>query len=91
MIYTYLDADQLCYAARALRFAYNSMMVRVTAFRLSCVVEAMPCFCPQVHVNNYENFVTTGGCFELYTYRVTALGCLKKEGYGICTKLLGRV
>ena len=44
MIYTYLDKDKFCYATRALRFAYNSMMVRVMAFRLSCVVEAMPCF-----------------------------------------------
>ena len=26
-----------------------------------------------------ENFVTIGGCFERYTYRVTAPGCLKKE------------
>ena len=25
-----------------------------------------------------ENFVTIGGCFTCYTYRVTALGCLKK-------------
>ena len=26
-----------------------------------------------------ENFMTIGGCFECYTYRVMALGCLKKE------------
>ena len=26
-----------------------------------------------------ENFVTIGGCFERYTYCVTALGWLKKE------------
>ena len=26
-----------------------------------------------------DNFVTIGGCFERYTYRVTALGWLKKE------------
>ena len=26
-----------------------------------------------------ENFLATGGCFECITYRVTALGCLKKE------------
>ena len=26
-----------------------------------------------------ENFLATGGCFECNTYRVTAVGCLKKE------------
>ena len=26
-----------------------------------------------------ENFMTIGGCFELYTSRVTALGWLKKK------------
>ena len=26
-----------------------------------------------------ENFVTIGGCFECYTYHVTALGWLKKK------------
>ena len=50
MIYTYLDADKLRYAARELRFAYNLTMARVIAFHLSCVIEAMPCFCPQVNV-----------------------------------------
>ena len=28
----YLDADKLCYATRALRFAYNSMVAQVAIF-----------------------------------------------------------
>ena len=48
MIYTYLDADELCYATRAIRFACNSTMAQVTAICLSCIVEATSCFCPQV-------------------------------------------
>ena len=35
----------------------------------------------KAHMNHLqaENFVTIGGCFECYTYHVTALGWLKKE------------
>ena len=33
----------------------------------------------QMHHPRPENFLTIGGYFECYTYRVTALGWLKKE------------
>ena len=53
MIYTYLDTDKLCYAARSTRFAYNSTMVEVMAlFVMGCWSDAM--FFPQVNYN-YEN------------------------------------
>ena len=50
MIYTYLDMNKLCYSANVLRFAYNSTIIPVMALRLSCIVEMMPCFCPQVNM-----------------------------------------
>ena len=31
------------------------------------------------NVPSPDNFMTIGGCFECYTYRVTALGWLKKN------------
>ena len=46
MIYTYSDADKLSYTPKALRFVYSSTMTQVTAFRLQCIVEEMPCFFP---------------------------------------------
>ena len=33
----------------------------------------------QKDLRSPENFVTIGGCFERYTYHVTALGWLKKK------------
>ena len=49
---TDLNYDLLghCFAARALRFAYNLTIAWVMAFRLSCVVEVTPCFSPQVNM-----------------------------------------
>ena len=60
MIYTYLDADKLRYAARVLRFAYNLTMAQVIAFHLSCVIEAVPCFCPQVNVRIWTPYYING-------------------------------
>ena len=36
---------------------------------------------PSAKCTSQENFLATGGCFEHNTYRVTALGWLKKEEY----------
>ena len=64
MIYTYLDVDKLCVATRALRFAYNSMMAQVTAFRLSCFVEATPCML--LSTGKYENLDNSSHQRELF-------------------------
>ena len=65
--------DKLCYTIRARRFVYNSTMVRVKAFHLSCVVEAMPCFHPLVNMRH----LITSKKYSYHSFELINFGLLK--------------
>ena len=71
-----------CYAARALRFAYNSSMVQVTAFRLSCVVEVTPCSCTQVNMRIWIPYRINENCSH-YTHSLIIIYCITDNFYWI--------